>query len=128
MATSSTPMQGLRNWDQQRASFPGEHWLTFAAGALTLMSASRRSSGLGKLLAFSLGAGLIWRSVSGRDGLNRWLENERQRRTARDTALPSTQAQPTGTVPGASVGTPSGATPGSTEPAAGTSTAASRPH
>lgn len=59
----------LRNYDQARASFPGEHWLVAALGTGLLRSARTRRSPLGRMLAFVAGSALLYRAASGRDGL-----------------------------------------------------------
>src|SRR5688572_11342031 len=59
----------LKRFDRQRPSFPGEHWLAFAAG-LWLLSRPAGSS-LAGMSAKAIGAALIYRAASGRDGLRR---------------------------------------------------------
>ncbi len=58
----------IRRIDEERPSFPGEHWLALAGGIalIALALRSRRGGGLTQALA---GAGLVWRAASGRDGL-----------------------------------------------------------
>jgi hypothetical protein len=58
---NGTWMNRLRQVDQRRASFPGEHWLVATAGMWLL----RRRGLLGKVA----GAALLYRAASGRDGL-----------------------------------------------------------
>jgi hypothetical protein len=55
----------LRQVDEQRPSFPGEHWLVATAGIWLL----RRKGLLGK----AAGAAMLYRAASGRDGLRRLL-------------------------------------------------------
>jgi hypothetical protein len=59
----------LKRFDQQRQSFPGEHWLTLAAGLWFLRRPAR--SPLARLSTTAIGAALIYRAASGRDGLRR---------------------------------------------------------
>lgn len=61
-------IQELREWDQSRTGFKGEHWLVLGAGLLALHRARRAESGMGKLLGNALGTALIARAASGRDG------------------------------------------------------------
>lgn len=63
----------LRDFDRRRPGLPGEHTITAGLGAMLLRSAMRRRSGLGKLLVFAAGAGLLWRAASGRGGLRRLM-------------------------------------------------------
>ncbi|UUX95077.1 hypothetical protein [Aquabacterium sp. J223] len=65
----------LREFDDQRESLPGEHLFAIAAGALLL---TRRShSTLGWLLSRGLGAALVARGLSGRDGpIAKWRERQ----------------------------------------------------
>lgn len=59
----------LKRFDQQRQSFPGEHWLTLAAGLWFLRRPVR--SPLARLSTTAIGTALIYRAASGRDGLRR---------------------------------------------------------
>jgi hypothetical protein len=59
--------------DQARRSFPGEHWAALAAG---LWFFRRRGKSLpGRMLSKAIGAALIVRAASGRDGLRKLWEN-----------------------------------------------------
>jgi len=62
---NGTWIDRLRQADQQRASFPGEHWLVATAGMWFL----RRKG----LLSKAAGAAMLYRAASGRDGLRRLL-------------------------------------------------------
>ena len=68
----------LRSWDAQRQGFPGEHWLAFAAG-LYLLARPRRSTAA-RLASLVAGAGLVARSLSGRDGAIARLEERARER------------------------------------------------
>ena len=60
-------IERLRQWDERRASLPGEHWMTAAIG-LYLLLRPRRS--LPARLASSAAGGLlVARALAGRDGL-----------------------------------------------------------
>ena len=57
-------LQQIKDYDQKRADFPGEHLVAFGAG-LALLMASLRSR--------SLGSALLYRAVSGQKGLTKML-------------------------------------------------------
>lgn len=61
-------IQELRDWDKARQGFKGEHWLALGAGLLALHRARRAESGMGRLVGNALGAALIARAATGRDG------------------------------------------------------------
>ena len=77
MPTSLTrlprPLQQLKNWDDRRPSFPGEHWLVLAAGVAVLLAARRSPSPLVRALGSVAGGALLARAASGRDGLAKVL-------------------------------------------------------
>lgn len=58
-------IQRLRRIDEQRRSFPGEHWLVAAAGMWFLKR--------GGLASKAIGGALLYRAASGRDGLRQVL-------------------------------------------------------
>jgi len=62
----------IRQFDQDRRSFPGEHFIVGTAGSLLLNSARRRT-GFARILMFVAGGALLARAASGRDGLARVL-------------------------------------------------------
>ncbi len=66
-----TLMQQLKQADDARPSFPGEHWLAFGAGMALFLWAGGRRSALVRSLARTAATGLVARAVSGRDGLRR---------------------------------------------------------
>lgn len=66
-------IDNLKRLDESRPSFPGEHWLALAAGLWLL----RRSGG--SVVSKALGAVLLYRAASGRDGLRRLWQDERGR-------------------------------------------------
>ena len=63
-------LQNIRQFDQNRKSFPGEHFIVGAVGSL-LLNAARRRSGLGRLAMLAAGGALLARAASGRDGLRK---------------------------------------------------------
>jgi uncharacterized membrane protein len=77
MPTSLTrlpqPLQQLKDWDERRPSFPGEHWLVLAAGVAALLAARRSPSPLIRALGSVAGGALLARAASGRDGLAKVL-------------------------------------------------------
>ncbi|MFN3571508.1 MAG: hypothetical protein ACK4VX_14595 [Polaromonas sp.] len=77
MTTSLTrlprPLQQLKDWDERRPSFPGEHWLVLGAGVAVLLAARRSPSPLVRALGSAAGGALLVRAASGRDGLAKVL-------------------------------------------------------
>ena len=75
----------LRRADQQRAGFPGEHWLALTAGLWFL----RRKGGSFpiRLATKAAGAALLYRAASGRDGVGRWWPGGGSRRPAPQARL-----------------------------------------
>lgn len=77
MPTSATrlpqPLQQLKDWDDRRPSFPGEHWLVLAAGVAVLLAARRSTSPIVRALGPVAGGALLARAASGRDGLAKVL-------------------------------------------------------
>jgi len=69
----------LREFDQRRPSFPGEHFIVATVGASLLRSAATRS-GIGRILSVLIGGALMARAASGRDGLPRLSQLLRARR------------------------------------------------
>ena len=61
-------IQDLKQWDNRRQGIPGEHWLTLGAGMLLMKRAGRSRSFLGRMVGRSLGAALMARAASGRNG------------------------------------------------------------
>ena len=58
----------LKRADDARPGIPGEHWVVGGLGALLLLSAGRRGSFVGRFLKRALGAALLARAASGRQG------------------------------------------------------------
>ena len=80
-------LKRLKRFDDQRPSLPGEHWMALGAGLWLL--GHRGDSAWGRLVSVAIGAGLVYRAATGRDGLmGRLLESGplrslRDRRQAR---------------------------------------------
>jgi uncharacterized membrane protein len=66
-------LSSLKQFDQRRPSLPGEHLMTLGAGTALLRAAGRRRSRLGKAITLAAGAALLWRALSGRDGVRRLM-------------------------------------------------------
>lgn len=65
-------LDSLKQYDRERSSFPGEHWLTLGLGAWLVLRGGK-GSWLKRSLAVAAGGALVARSLSGRDGpLQRW--------------------------------------------------------
>ncbi len=64
----------LRNLDQNRPDFPGEHLIVFGIGVLLLMAANRNRSFLGRTLAGMAGSAFIGRAASGTGGVARVVQ------------------------------------------------------
>jgi uncharacterized membrane protein len=60
-------LRRLKDFDEQRPSVPGEHWLALGAGALLLLWAARKRSWATAIA----GAGMVARAAAGRDGVRR---------------------------------------------------------
>jgi uncharacterized membrane protein len=74
MTVPSIPsLRQLKEYDERRPSFPGEHWLAFGAGLAVLMASRRSRSWVKRSVGSALGSALLYRAASGRDGLARVL-------------------------------------------------------
>ena len=58
-----------KQFDENRPSLPGEHWLTAAAGAGLLVAATRTNCRVTAGLQALVGGALLLRAATGRDGL-----------------------------------------------------------
>ena len=63
-------LRRLRDYDEQRPGFPGEHFIVAALGT-SLLNSARRRSGIGRIVATVAGGALLARAASGRDGVAR---------------------------------------------------------
>lgn len=59
----------LKQMDEQRPSFPGEHWLVMATGVAMLLRARKNQGTLARVVAIASAGALLYRAASGRDGL-----------------------------------------------------------
>ncbi|WP_342720392.1 hypothetical protein [Acidovorax sp. FHTAMBA] len=62
-------IQDIKQWDDARPGFVGEHWLVLGAGVLLMRRAGRSRGLVGRLLGRAVGGALIARAASGRDGV-----------------------------------------------------------
>ncbi len=66
-------LKQLKEFDDNRPSFPGEHLLVLGAGVAVLMASRRSRSFLVRTAGSTLGSALLYRAASGRDGLSKVL-------------------------------------------------------
>lgn len=69
MAESS--LQRIKEYDEQREGFPGEHWLVLGAGIGVWLLSRRSRSLVAQTAGMLAGTALVARAASGRDGLSR---------------------------------------------------------
>jgi len=62
-----------KNWDDNREGVMGEHWLVLAAGVGLVIACNRNQSTLIRVAGSALGAALVVRAASGRDGVAKLL-------------------------------------------------------
>ncbi len=67
----------VKQWDEQRASIPGEHWLALGLGLLVLSRSGRSRSLLGRMAGKAIGGAFLARSASGRDGIRKLVRSPR---------------------------------------------------
>ncbi|CDS53201.1 hypothetical protein [Polaromonas sp. CG9_12] len=72
-STKIPTLRQVKEFDQNRSSFPGEHWLVLGAGVAVLMASRRSRSFLMRTAGSTLGSALLYRAASGRDGLGKVL-------------------------------------------------------
>ena len=61
----------IKEHDQNRPAFPGEHWLVLGAGVATLLASRRSSSFLVRTAGSVVGSALLVRAASGNEGLSK---------------------------------------------------------
>ena len=74
---SFSPPESLRqrrDYEENRPSFPGEHWLVLAAGVTLILATRRSDSWIKRGLGMALGSTLVARAASGRDGVAKLLD------------------------------------------------------
>jgi hypothetical protein len=59
----------LKQMDEARPGFPGEHWIVLAAGLGAWLASSRHPSRMVRTLGLMAGTALVGRAASGRDGI-----------------------------------------------------------
>lgn len=65
----------LKDYDERRPGFAGEHWLVLGAGVAALLASRRSHSALGRTVGTALGSALLYRAASGREGLAKVLRH-----------------------------------------------------
>lgn len=73
----TNPIRKLIQYDAQRPSLPGEHWVVAATGVTTLLGARHQRSRLGQLVALISGTLMIVRAFSGRDSIPKRLSRSK---------------------------------------------------
>ncbi|MDB5930658.1 MAG: hypothetical protein JWR60_2365 [Polaromonas sp.] len=66
-------LRKLKEYDDSRPGFKGEHWLALGAGAALLMASRRSPSTLKRTMGSALGSALLLRAATGRQGLGKSL-------------------------------------------------------
>ena len=66
-------LKELKDYDERRPGFAGEHWLALGTGLAVLMASSRSRSWVMRTAGSALGSALLYRAASGRDGLAKVL-------------------------------------------------------
>lgn len=81
-------VNNIRQWDNARPGFVGEHWLVLGAGLLAMRQARRSNNSVGRLVAGALGAALVARAASGRGGVASVVSQLAKQRTLLSRLLP----------------------------------------
>ena len=68
---ASGTLKTIKNLDEQRPDFPGEHLIVLGAGVLLLILGRRSHSRIARLISAAAGSALIGRAASGRGGAAR---------------------------------------------------------
>jgi|SRR5690606_22876774 len=61
----------IKQWDQQRPDFPGEHLIVAVAGLALLMASGKARTPLKKMILTAVGTAALARAASGRGGVSR---------------------------------------------------------
>ncbi len=69
----SETLEELKQYDESRDDFPGEHWIVLAAGLGVWYLTSKHSSAVVKMVGVAAATALIGRAASGRNGLAKVL-------------------------------------------------------
>ena len=67
--TAIRRIRELKQLDDSRPSFPGEHWIVLAAGLGAWLASRRHPSVVVRTLGLVAGTALVGRAASGRDGI-----------------------------------------------------------
>lgn len=62
-------IKDIRQWDEARPGFVGEHWLVLGAGLLAMRQAKRSHSTVGRLVGTAVGTAQLARAATGRGGV-----------------------------------------------------------
>jgi uncharacterized membrane protein len=94
----NTPMlQRIKDFDEARPGFAGEHWLVLAAGVAVWLGTRRHPSSVVRLLGSVAGTVLVARAATGRkvpEKLLRWLPFEQRHPAIRSPEGDSYQVAP----------------------------------
>lgn len=66
-------LKQVKEYDERRPGFKGEHWLVLGAGVAALLASRRSPSPLRRTVGSALGSALLYRAASGREGLSKVL-------------------------------------------------------
>ena len=69
MADGRSTWEKVKDYDESRPSFPGEHWLVLGAGLGVWMLTRKHPSFLLRTVGLAAGTALVGRAASGRDGI-----------------------------------------------------------
>lgn len=68
---AGSTIERLKDYDDNRPSFPGEHVIVFGLGALLMIAGLRSRTVLRRGVLTAVGSALVGRAASGRDGIAR---------------------------------------------------------
>ncbi len=72
---SANLLTQLKQYDQARDDFPGEHWVVLAAGLGVWYLSAKHPSAVVRLLGMAASTAMIGRAASGRNGLSKLLRH-----------------------------------------------------
>lgn len=72
-ATAVETLKEIKQADDARPGFPGEHWLALGAGLGVWLLSRRHPSLMVRTLGLMAGTALVGRAASGRDGVSKVL-------------------------------------------------------
>ncbi len=88
--TLQQKINDIRQWDETRPGFAGEHWLVLGAGLLAMRQAGRTRSTVGRLVGSAVGTALVARAASGRGGVAAVVDKLTSRPTLMSRLLSAT--------------------------------------